>query len=245
MSTEEVKSCGELQRMDESDMTETNTLLQTEDGEHMPSYSNVLRRHIKENPMKAILARHRLWLDSILHEYPMPYTPYKIGVYIRYFNQTKYENYLEKHIQQFMDDIALCPRWTLVDFYVDEGSTAPHMEYSKEWCRLLEDCFTGKVDLIVTQKVSNVSSDWKEMSFIARMLAAQEHPVGIYFISEDIFTLASYYQTDLRDTGLLPEGWQVLPTDELDEPIPSTLPKSALLEQATQLSLEDAPDIME
>lgn len=71
---------------------------------------NVLRRHIKENPKKAILARHRLWLDSIPHEYPMPYTPYKIGVYIRYFNQTRHENYLEKHIQQYMDDIALCPR---------------------------------------------------------------------------------------------------------------------------------------
>ena len=128
MSTEEVKSCGGLQRMNESDMAETSILSQTMDAEHMQSYSNVLRRHIKENPMKAILARHRLWLDSIPHEYPMPYTPYKIGVYIRYFNQTKYENYLEKHIQQYIDDIALCPRWTLVDFYVDEGSTAPHME---------------------------------------------------------------------------------------------------------------------
>ena len=34
------------------------------------SGSNVLRRHIKENPKKARLARHRLWLDSIPHEYP-------------------------------------------------------------------------------------------------------------------------------------------------------------------------------
>lgn len=34
------------------------------------SGSNVLRRHIKENPKKASLARHRLWLDSIPHEYP-------------------------------------------------------------------------------------------------------------------------------------------------------------------------------
>ena len=59
------------------------------------SGSNVLRRHIKENPRKAVLAHHRLWLDSISHEYPMPYTPYKIGVYIRYYNQTRYENYLE------------------------------------------------------------------------------------------------------------------------------------------------------
>ena len=72
--------------------------------------TNVLRRHIKEEPMKAKLAKHRLWMDSIPHEYPMPYTPYRIGVYIRYYNQTRYENYLEKHIQQYMDDIALCPR---------------------------------------------------------------------------------------------------------------------------------------
>ena len=146
----------------------------------MQDNTNVLRRHIKEEPMKAKLAKHRIWMDSIPHEYPMPYTPYKIGVYIRYYNQTRYENYLEKHIQQYMDDIALCPRWMLVDFYVDRGQSAPHMEYSKEWCRLLEDCFTGKVDLIVTQKVSNVSSDWREMAFIARMLAAQERPIGIY-----------------------------------------------------------------
>lgn len=202
--------------------------------------TNVLRRHIKEDPMKEKLAKHRLWMNSIPHEYPMPYTPYKIGVYIRYYNQTRYENYLEKHLQQYMDDIALCPQWTLVDFYVDEGQTAPHMEYSKEWCRLLEDCFTGKVNLIVTQKVSNVSSDWHEMAFVARMLAAQEHPVGIYFISEDLFTLASYYQSDLRDEGLFPAGWQMLPPDELDEPMLSTMKKPALLEQAEQMTLDDS-----
>ena len=60
------------------------------------SSSNVLHRHIKENPKKAVLARHRLWLDSIPHEYPMPYTPYKIGVYIRYFNQTRHEELFRK-----------------------------------------------------------------------------------------------------------------------------------------------------
>lgn len=206
----------------------------------MQSNANVLRRHIKEDPMKEKLAKHRLWMNSIPHEYPMPYTPYKIGVYIRYYNQTRYENYLEKNLQQFMDDIALCSQWTLVDFYVDEGQTAPHMEYSKEWCCLLEDCFTGKVDLIVTQKVSNVSSDWHEMAFMARMLAAQEHPVGIYFISEDLFTLASYYQSDLRDEGLFPAGWQMLPPDELDEPMLSTMKKPALLEQAEQMTLDDS-----
>lgn len=54
MSTEEVKSCGGLQRMDESKMSEMSTLSQTTDAEHMQSCSNILRRHIKENPMKAM-----------------------------------------------------------------------------------------------------------------------------------------------------------------------------------------------
>ena len=177
---------------------------------------NVLRRHIKDNPEKALLARHRLWMNSVQHEYPMPYMRFRIGVYIRYYNQTKYSNYIEKHKQQFIDDIAMCPMWTLVDFYIDKGMTAPRMENSKEWCRLLDDCFSGKVDLIVTQKVSSVSSDPEEITFIARVLAAQKKPVGIYFISEDIYTLASYYLQDLHRGNLLPEGWEPLPEDDLD-----------------------------
>lgn len=180
------------------------------------STENILRRHIKDDPQKKILAKHRIWLDSLQHEYPMPHHPFRIGVYIRYYNQTRHKNYIEKHIQQFTDDIALCKQWTLVGFYVDKGLSAPRMENSKEWCRLLEDCFSGKVDLIVTQKVSNVSSDADEITFIARILAAQKHPVGIYFISEDIFTLASYYRGDMNDRYMFPPNFKPLPDDEYD-----------------------------
>ena len=195
-------------------------------------YVNVLRRHVKENPEKALLARHRIWMNSVQHEYPLPYMPFRIGVYIRYYNQTKHSNYIEKHRQQFIDDIAMCPKWTLVDFYIDKGMTAPHMENSKEWCRLLDDCFSGKVDLIVTQKVSSVSSDPEEMTFIARILAAQKKPVGIYFISEDVYTLASYYLQDLRSGNLLPEGWEPLPEDDLDRELLGSSAETLMLEDS-------------
>ena len=184
-----------------------------------PVTENILRRHIKEDPRKKLLARHRMWMDSLQHEYPLPFHHFKIGVYIRYYNQTKYKNYLEKHIQQFTDDIALCKNWTLVDFYIDHGMNAPRMENCKEWCRLLGDCFSGKVDLIVTQKTSNVSNDADELSFIVRLLAAQNPPVGIYFISDDLYTLASYYRHDLLDRAMLPPGTEPLPLDDLDEPM--------------------------
>ena len=98
------------------------------------------------------IAEHRVWLHNIRHERPNTGTRYKIGVYIRYFNQTKYEDYLAYHKKQFFDSISLCPNWELVDFYVDEGSTAPNMESAPEWSRLLCDCMDGKVDLIITQR---------------------------------------------------------------------------------------------
>lgn len=145
------------------------------------------------------VAEHRSWLRSIRHERPSTNTHFRIGIYIRYFNQTRYENYLSYHKKQFADTIALCPKWTLIGFYVDEGSNTPNMESSPEWCHLIQDCFDGKVDLIITQKVSNVSRKPREITLLSRLLAAQSHPIGIYFISEDIFTLASYYQGDLRD----------------------------------------------
>lgn len=164
------------------------------------------------------IIRHRTWLCAIRHERPSPKRHFRVGIYIRYFNQTKYDNYLDLHVHHYRDTMNLLPNWELVDFYIDEGATAPNMESAKEWSRLLNDCFAGKVDLIITQKVSNVSKKYYEITLLSRILAALEKPVGIYFVSEDIFTLASYYQHDLHDTAFFPsEDWEVLPPDAAEE----------------------------
>lgn len=171
-----------------------------------------------EEAYRRLLAKHKLWLESLQHEYPSPYAHYRIGVYIRFFNQTKYENYLLYHKQEFIDTIALCPNWTLVGFYVDEGQSAPCMENAKEWSRLLQDCLDDKIDLIITQKVSNVTRNPAEITLVSRILATQKKPVGIYFINEDIFTLASYYQEDMREQRFFPSlDWQMLPDDPEEE----------------------------
>ena len=160
------------------------------------------------------IAAHKAWLQSIRHERPCTNHPFKIGVYIRYFNQTKYDNYLAYHKKQFTDSIGLCPKWELVDFYVDNGSSSPRMENAPEWSRLIQDCIDGRIDLIITQKVSNVSKNPAEITICARLLASQPHPIGIYFISEDIFTLATYYLEDLHDPEFFPSpNWTPL-TDE-------------------------------
>ena len=195
--------------MDEIDVFKS--MRESVDGELSPFVDE------KEAARLKLIATQKAWLKKIKKEYPSPYQFFKVGVYIRYFNQTKYENYLDYHKMQFIDLIHKYPNWTLVDFYVDQGQTAPKMESAPEWCRLLEDCFNKKVDLIITHKVSNISRDANELTLCARLLAAQPHPVGMYFIGEDIYTLASYYQQDLRDRQFFPaEDWSCLPDDEDD-----------------------------
>lgn len=169
----------------------------------------------EDNAHAKKIMEHKAWLSTIRRECPSTAAHFRIGVYIRYFNQTKYEDYLRFHKKQFEDTISLCPNWELVEFYIDEGASAPRMETAPEWSRLIQDCFEGKIDLIITQKVSNVTRKMNEITLLPRIFAAQEPPIGIYFISENLFTLASYYQEDLFDPDFLPSpDWQLLPDDD-------------------------------
>jgi len=177
-----------------------------------PSFDFLLEEDAKQD---ALVAEHKAWLKTIRKERPSPHISYNVAVYIRYFNQTRYENYLEYLKQNFLSTISQYPKWNFVGFYIDHGSTAPNMESAKAWSELLTDCGDGKVDLIITQKVSSVSRKLNEVIFCSRLLAAQENPVGIYFVSEDLFTLSSYYMEDLTDPSFFPDPeWKMLPDDE-------------------------------
>ena len=136
-------------------------LMTTQEAEQevMPSFNFLLAEECEQ---QTLVAEHRAWLKSIKHERPMPKHHFKVAVYIRYFNQTRYEDYLSVHKKQFLDTISLCPNWEFAGFYIDEGGTAPNMENADAWSELLQHCYEGKVDLIITQKASNVSKKVSE-----------------------------------------------------------------------------------
>ena len=61
---------------------------------------------------------------------------------------------------------------------------------------------------------------YREIIFCSRMLATLKPPigpVGIYFISEDMFTLASYYQNDMHEINMLPQEIAMLPGSGTDD----------------------------
>ena len=200
------------EQMENTELTQFGTTKELEKTEY-PSFELCL----SENWDSPLVAQHKQWLKTIRHETPNPKIPFKVAVYIRYFNQTKYDDYLERNKEVFRASLAEYPMWEFVGFYIDNGSTAPNMESAVAWSELLSDCDEGKVNLIITQKISNVSRKIHEVSICARILAARNPPVGIYFISEDMYTLASYYRDDLREPCFFPTpDWEILPDDELD-----------------------------
>jgi hypothetical protein len=67
----------------------------------MSKLSNVFGSLMQPNKDGAYIEKinkHKQWLATIRHEHPSPHKKYKIGVYIRYFNQTKYDDYLKYHM---------------------------------------------------------------------------------------------------------------------------------------------------
>lgn len=163
-----------------------------------------------------LLSQHTAWLDTLKHEFPDPRVQYRVAVYIRFFNSTRNPNFLEHTKAHYEFLISQCPKWTLVGFYVDMGASVPQLEHSKQFCEMIDDCDAGKIDLIITKRVNQISKNPFELSLLCKYLIDREHPVGIYFESEDIFTTASYYMEDIRDTKMLPEGWKVL-SDIIEE----------------------------
>ena len=88
-----------LAQMPEGNMENTKLLpLGTEQGLEETEYPS-FDLCLGENMVSPLVAQHRQWLKTIRHEVPNPKVPFKVAVYIRFFNQTKYrdEEYLERN----------------------------------------------------------------------------------------------------------------------------------------------------
>lgn len=96
-------------------------------------------------------------------------------------NQTKY--YTEK--------IAKNPNWIMQEIYADEGKTGTSMKKREEFRRMLQDAYDKKMDLILCASVSRFARNITDcMEQISNLRTANpSHPVGVYFETENIYTL--------------------------------------------------------
>ena len=93
----------------------------------------------------------------------------------------------KEHWSKVADDHG---NWNLMHVFADEGITATSTKHRVQFNQMIEECLGGKYDLIVTKSVSRFARNVVDGIELARRLKNHNPPIGIFFESDNIFTLA-------------------------------------------------------
>lgn len=91
----------------------------------------------------------------------------------------------------YLDVVSHHPGWKLVDIYADEGISGTSLLHRDAFIRMIKDCQTKKIDLIVTKSVSRFARNVLDCIGYVRQLAAMHPPIGVFFETENIYALNS------------------------------------------------------
>ena len=97
----------------------------------------------------------------------------------------------------YTDMVNRRPDWDLIGIYADEGISGTSLQHRDSFVRMIQDCREGKIDLIVTKSVSRFARNVLDCIGYVRQLKAMDPPIGIFFETENIFTLSSNSEMSL------------------------------------------------
>ena len=103
--------------------------------------------------------------------------------------------------KRFSDILGAYENWSYLGTFIDEGET------QKELARLISDCVEGKIELIISGSACRFANTSTQMNQVIEKLKALDPPVGVYFVSEGVYSLDERaYQNLLRIEGCEPDG---------------------------------------
>lgn len=81
------------------------------------------------------------------------------------------------------------PNWELIRIYADEGISGTSLKNRDAFNEMIEACRRGEYDLIVTKSVSRFARNLVDCISLIRMLKGLTPPVGVYFETDNLYTL--------------------------------------------------------
>ena len=116
----------------------------------------------------------------------------RVAVYVRVStDDPRQTSSYELQKNYYMDTIDRHPGWELAKIYADEGISGTSLRRRDAFLQMIKDCKEGKIDLIVTKSVSRFSRNVLDCIGYVRELKALYPPIGVFFETENIFTLDS------------------------------------------------------
>ncbi|TCL60543.1 DNA invertase Pin-like site-specific DNA recombinase [Kineothrix alysoides] len=89
----------------------------------------------------------------------------------------------------YMDMVSKREDWNLVGIYADEGISGTSLQHRTAFIKMIDDCRARKIDLVVTKSVSRFARNVLDCIGYVRQLAAMQPPIGVFFETENIYTL--------------------------------------------------------
>jgi len=157
----------------------------------------------------------------------------RVAVYARVStgsaNQTSSYELQKGYYEQ---DVTRHPGWKLVRIYADEGISGTSLNHRDEFIQMIKDCEAGKIDLIITKSVSRFSRNVLDCIGKVRKLAALPHPVGVFFETENIYTLNSDSEMSLSFVSTLAQEESHIKSDIMNASITMRFNRGILLTPA-------------
>lgn len=93
----------------------------------------------------------------------------------------------QAHYRQLVEDH---PNWNLKHIYADEGISGTSLKNRDQFNEMILECQRGRYDLIVTKSVSRFARNLVDCISLIRMLKGLTPPVGVFFETDNLYTLS-------------------------------------------------------
>ena len=157
------------------------------------------KRTEQEQRKEQYRRRFHVDIDPEKYEYipakkPIDYydedTHVRVAVYVRVSTDNiEQTSSFELQKKYYEDLIKKRENWTFVKIYADEGISGTSTKRREQFLKMIEDAKKGMFDMIITKSVSRLARNVGDFIGTIRDLTYMKPPVGIFFESENIFSL--------------------------------------------------------
>lgn len=116
----------------------------------------------------------------------------RVAVYARVSTKsTEQVSSIENQTKYYTEKIQKTDNWELQEIYSDEGKSGTSMRKRERFRQMIDDASAKKMDLILCASVSRFARNVSDCIEQVRLLrtANPSHPVGVFFETENIYTL--------------------------------------------------------
>ena len=112
----------------------------------------------------------------------------RVGIYARVSTgDPSQTSSFELQQKYYLDLVSRHPKWVLVKIYSDEGKSGTTTAHREGFQEMLEDAYSGKIDLIIVKNISRFARN--VLDFLSTIRKLTEKRVGVLFESEGIYSL--------------------------------------------------------